>query len=318
VTLPNFLIIGAAKCGTDALYAYLGQHPEVHMSAVKETNFFIVEGKELTYAGPGDREILEECWVNSRDEYESLFADAHGAKALGEASPWYIYDEYAAARIQERIPDTRVIAILRHPVDRAFSAHSSLIRDDRESVLDFEAALDLENERVARNWEPLWHLKRQGLYAAQLRRYYDRFDASQIKVVLYDDFASKQGAVIADLFAFLEVDPGFAPDTSRRPNVSLVPKNRLLHAVVGRPNAFKDLLKPLLPYQLRQRIKQPLVSRNMTRPALSPEVRARVTEYFREDILELQELLHRDLSRWLKPAPASGSPSSGTTAYARA
>jgi hypothetical protein len=299
MTWPNFMIIGAAKCGTDALYAYLRQHPQIYMSPTKETNFFIVEGKELTYSGPRDREILEECWVNSLIAYQAQFAQVRHELAIGEASPWYIYDETAPGRIQERLPDMRLIAILRNPADRAFSAYTSLIRDDRETLLDFGKALGAEEQRIASNWEPLWHLTRQGFYARQLRRYFDRFDRAQIKVVIYDDFVAHPNAVIKDLLGFLQVDASFSPDMSERPNVSMVPKNRLYHAVVGRPNILKEVLKPLLPYELRQRIKRPLLARNLTRLAVTREQRARLIDVFKPDILELQEMLGRDLSAWL-------------------
>src|SRR4029077_19966369 len=102
MTLPNFLVIGAAKSGTDSLYGMLGQHPDVYVSPNKEPMFFVAQGQsEVPYRGPGDREWLLrwDSWVSSQERYESLFAGVAGERAVGEASTWYLYDAGASQRI---------------------------------------------------------------------------------------------------------------------------------------------------------------------------------------------------------------------------
>src|SRR5215469_6487610 len=225
--LPNFLVIGAAKCGTDSLCNYLGQHPQVYISQNKEPNFFVAEGQRtIPYQGPGDQKVLTDwdMWVSTLDRYEALFADVTTEKAIGEGTTWYLYDERAVQKIHDYVPSARLIAVVRNPVDRAYSAYTMLLRDGREPLRDFAQALDAEDERVRKNWEPMWHYRRMGFYAAQLTRYYTMFDQAQIHVVVYDDFNARPGDVARDLFRFLEVDEDFEPDTSTRYNVSLVPR----------------------------------------------------------------------------------------------
>lgn len=302
--MPNFLIIGAAKCGTDALYSYLAQHPQIYLSRSKEPNFFIVEGQAaIPYRGPGDRETLERCdmWVSTLERYQALFAGVSAEKALGEGSTWYLYDERAPERIHQHIPHAKLIAILRHPVDRAYSAFTMLRRDGRETIRDFDLALAAEDDRVRSNWEPLWHYRRMGLYSTQLKRYYDTFDAAHIRVVLYDDFSSRPVDVMRELFRFLEVDDQFAPDVATRYNVSLVPKHPTYQWIIAGQHPLKTVAKAVLPAAVRRRVKDGLLSRNLTRPTpLAPEVRRQLVEIFRLDIVQLQGLIDRDLSHWLQ------------------
>ncbi len=304
MTLPNFLVIGAAKCGTDALCSYLAQHPQIYVSSNKEPNFFIVAGQsEIPYRGPGDRETLErwDSWISTLDRYQALFAGAATEKAIGEGSTWYIYDEQAPERIYRHVPHAKLIAILRNPADRAYSAYTMLMRDGRETIRDFSQALAAEDGRVDANWEPLWHYRRMGYYSAQLKRYFDRFDPAQIRVVVYDDFNTRPGDVMRDLFRFLEVDDQFEPDVSTRLNVSLVPKHPGYQQLISGKNPVKSIAKTLLPAGLRWRVKEGLLAPNLTRPApLAPEVRRELVETFRPDILDLQDLIGRDLSHWLR------------------
>ena len=87
--MPNFLIIGAAKSGTTALYHYLKQHPQIYMSPVKEPRFFAYEGEQLAFCGPGDQRIKDSS-ITDIDTYQLLFRDVLNETAIGEASPVYL------------------------------------------------------------------------------------------------------------------------------------------------------------------------------------------------------------------------------------
>lgn len=304
MTMPNFLVIGAAKAGTSALCDYLEQHPDVYMSPAKEPMFFVAECQpEIPYRGPRDREVLlaeDSGWVSTLDAYHRLFAGATTERAIGEGSTWYLYDERAPGRIRHHVPDARLIALLRNPVDRAYSAFTMLVMDGRETTTSFSEALDLEDRRVRDCWEAIWHYRRMGLYHDQLRRYYDLFDRDQILVVLYDDWNARPVEVMRDVLQFLDVDPGFTFDMSERSNVTLIPKNPSYQRMLTRQSRLKTVAKALLPASFRQRAKEKLVYSTLARPApMEPDVRRRLVEVFRPDVLELQDLLGRDLGRWL-------------------
>src|SRR3712207_4104321 len=127
MTLPNFLVIGAMKSGTTALYYYLEQHPEIYMSPVKEPNFFSQENAADTVTHIGT--------------YEQLFKGASGKKAIGEASHSYLYEPRAAAEIRRYVPKVKLIAILRNPIDRAYSHFLHMVRSGTEPLDDFAQAL---------------------------------------------------------------------------------------------------------------------------------------------------------------------------------
>src|SRR5689334_11885254 len=169
MTLPNFLLIGAAKAGTSSVFAYLGQHPDVFISPTKEPNFFALAGQDVHFAGPGDS-IVNRVSITRLDEYEALFKSAGKGMAVGEASTLYLYNPGTAEAIRRLIPDARVLAILRDPAERAYSSYLHMRRDGREPVARFEDALAEEDARVHNHWEHLWHYSRLGFYYAQLKR----------------------------------------------------------------------------------------------------------------------------------------------------
>ena len=173
--LPNFLVIGAGKSGTTSLYYYLRQHPEIFMSPVKEPGFFALEGHPLDFRGPGD-ERLRETTATTLESYEKLFSEARGESAVGESSVLYLYDGNAHESIARHIPDVKLLAVLRNPVDRAYSAFLHRTRDGYETCATFEEALAAEPQRAADGWYYGWRYREYGFYHRSLVRYYDRFD----------------------------------------------------------------------------------------------------------------------------------------------
>ncbi len=299
--LPNFIIIGAEKAGTTALWQFLRQHPQVYMSAVKEPQFFGYEGREVSFQGPGPvvKEALPICDL---EEYKSLFKGTESYKAVGEASPSYLYNSQAPERIRHYVPQAKLIAILRNPVDRAYSRFLHLVREDREPAGDFLEALEKEPWRIQNNWWPDFFYKQNGFYYAQLSRYYDLFDEGQIKVYLYEDLSADPLKTLQDIFAFLDVDVAFEPDTSLKPNVSGVPKSRNLHLFLNSLRRARPLAEAVLPEAATRRILKgahAVKNNNLAKPKLSAPARQQLVEVFREDILNLQGLVNRDLSKWL-------------------
>ena len=300
MTMPNFLIIGAAKSGTTSLYHYLKQHPQVYMSPVKEPKFFALEGERPNFRGPSDEQEINRKSVTDIDAYRALFKGVTSEKAIGEASTLYLYSLKASERIRHHVPDAKLIAVLRNPVERAFSSYLHCVRDRGEPLTDFAQALRQEETRIENVWGPIWHYKNVGFYSAQLERYFDLFRRDQIKIYLYEDIKSNAVGVLQDIFRFLEVDDTRIPNISLKHNVSGVPKNRLLHALLNKRNPLKSAIKPLLPAKPRKRLNHSLTNRNLVRPGLSPEVREQLIEVYSEDVLRVQELIQRDLSQWLK------------------
>ncbi|MDJ0705405.1 MAG: sulfotransferase [Leptolyngbyaceae cyanobacterium MO_188.B28] len=297
--MPNFLVIGAAKAGTTAIFHYLKEHPQIYMSPHKEPRFFALMGEPLNFQGPGD--LTRFKFVTDMEAYRELFEGVSTEIAIGEVSPWYLYRPKVAERIKQHLPNAKLIAILRDPVERAYSNFLHASQEGLEPLSDFSEAMLAEPERILNNWSPRWHYKQKGFYYVQLKRYFDQFDHSQIKVYLYDDFKENPLAVLKDIFTFLGVDNTFVPDTSKKHNISKLSRNTTLDLLLRRPNRMKSILKPLLLPGFRKYIKANLNTLNeKEKPQLSPEVRSQFIQEYQEDILKLQELINRDLSKWLE------------------
>ncbi|MDQ3611732.1 MAG: sulfotransferase [Actinomycetota bacterium] len=307
--LPSFLVVGAAKSGTTALHRYLGQHPDVYLPAREEPNFFAFEGRPPDFRGPGNTPAaVNATSLTTPAAYGQLYENASPGQRAGDVSPVYLYWPTAAANIHRHLPDARICVILRHPVDRAFSAFMHARREGKEPLRDFEAGLAAEPDRIARHWGFLWRYADMGRYWGQLRRYYDLFPRFQIKVVLYDDLVKDPLALLAELFDFIGVDPGFAPDLRVRHNVSGVPRSRLAYRMLGSRGALAPLARRAAPVVGERRLRDwqaRLRNRMLSRQTLAPDVRARLTVDFREDLERLGELIDRDLGHWLRVSPAA-------------
>ncbi|MEA3326180.1 MAG: sulfotransferase [Chloroflexota bacterium] len=300
MTLPNFLTIGAAKSGTTAIYTYIKQHPDIFMSTPKELRFF-------SYSGPYPKNLSEDYihrGVTTLEEYQQYFKDVGTEKIIGEASPMYLYRPGTAEKIKKVIPNVKMLAILRNPINRAFSSYMHAIRDWRESADSFKSALDKEQDRIDAGWGMLWHYKNAGFYYQQLKRYYQIFNSDQIKVVLYDDLVLDSQALIKDVFTFLDIDQSFEPDTSSHPNISGFPKSNKFHEFMRKlfmqDNPIKRISRVLFPKSFRRQVMEKMREPNLEKRKMPQEVRNELIDVFHDDIINLEKLIQQDLSLWLK------------------
>ncbi|MBT9317201.1 sulfotransferase family protein [Leptothoe spongobia] len=295
--LPSFLVVGAYKSGTTALYRYFYQHPEIYMSPIKETNFFALEGSIPNYCGPGDAQApTNRLSITHIDDYRAQFDGLSTERAIGEASPMYLYSSKAAGRIQHYLPGVRLIVILRQPAARAYSNFLHLVRDGREKIQDFEKVWAQEDKRIQANWAPIWHIRQHGFYYRQLKQYFDIFSPTQIKVVLYEDLVKRPEETLASLFDYVGVDSEFQVDFSRRPNQSGIPKNRLARGL-----ARRLLVIPLRATGNKKMMDwgESISNYFLYKPKITYEQKKEITEFYRQDILKLQSLIDRDLTHWL-------------------
>jgi hypothetical protein len=200
--LPDFLIIGAQKAGTTALYAYLREHPSIMGPSWKEVSFF-------------DRHYARgEAW------YRGNFPSVLRARGLvGEASPSYLFHPLAPQRVKALLPDVRLVALVRNPVDRAFSHYQHEVALGREP-LSFEDALGAKEERLRGEEERLladptyfshawWNYtyRARGLYAEQLERWLAVFPREQLLVLPSEDLSDDPDAAYARVLEFLDAPP---------------------------------------------------------------------------------------------------------------
>lgn len=299
MTMPNFLIIGTAKAGTTSLHRYMSQHPQIYMSPIKEPRFFVYDGRNLDPHHP-----IHHTTISNLKSYQALFDGVSNENAIGEASPAYLVELRAPVRIHHYIPDAKLIAILRNPAERAYSHFLHLIKSNYEPCHNFDIVLQNIEELRIGSWKPRRDYLSFGYYNLCLTRYFDLFDRSQIKIFLFEDLKTDPIALLQDIFKFLEVDDTFIPDTSIHYAVSGIPKSRTLHKLLSTSNSFRSIMKPfirpIVSKDFQKQIEYWFMTRNLSKPQLSQETRSYLIDIYREDILNLQELIQRDLSDWLK------------------
>jgi hypothetical protein len=313
VRLPNFLVVGAAKSGTTSLFRYLEQHPDIFTSPLKEPNFlaFPDDGR-LNLTGPLDEagmyRYIHRKTPKSFADYRNLFVDASDETAVGEASPRYFYIPESAARIERYLGSPKIIVILRDPVARAYSHFLMNRRRGLEPLADFRAALDAEAGRIAAGWDWDWHYAGLGRYHTQLTRYLERFGADRVQVLLYDDLAQDPVRLAQRVFGFLDVDPGFVPDTGTRHMACRTGRDHALARLAFGPEntLLGRLAFRTIPRRLGRRAQSLLQTAagwlpGAAAPPVPSEARERLGADLGAEIDRLASLIGRDLSDWLAP-----------------
>jgi Sulfotransferase family len=300
--LPDFLLVGAPKAGTTALHAALARHPELFLSGVKEPKYYLCgDSPPPAYRGPGDAHSNQE-WIWQRQRYLDLFADADEDQLAGESTPLYLYHRDARRRIASDLPRARLVAVLRDPVDRAYSNWMHLWADGLEPCADVVEACNLEAKRVDDGWAPFWHYRGLGMYGRQLADLFEHFPAEQVLVLRYRSLVDDPRTALNRVCRFLGVSEDVVteiPKGNSKPFVHPSARTKLLGpmvrtgAAVGQflpPRAWRVASKPLVG-QLHQR-------GNPERPRLSPEQGEILRAPFLDDIDLLETITGESFDDW--------------------
>jgi len=294
---PDFLVIGAGRCGTTALHRTLSQHPDIFIPEEKSPNFFASADRQPDWEGPNSR-LMATHWVNSLQAYLALFENKDRYRVVGEVSPVYLQTVHAPGRIASTCPGVKLIAILRDPIERAHSHYWGRRRDGLEARASFEEAVEVELERGLQQEVAFGCYLSCGLYYHFLRGYFGCFPEDRIQVLFHEDWVVDPQDTLRRILEFLQVDAG----------PKLVPKrlaqtgeitNPVLRALWTGSVSARTRLRPYLPVSVRDAV-NPIFFKRMKKPGLATGTRSRLLPYFRNDVLKLQELTGKDLGRWLR------------------
>ncbi|HVU16607.1 MAG TPA: sulfotransferase [Candidatus Didemnitutus sp.] len=309
--LPNFILAGAPKSGTTALYHYLRQHPQIYLSPIKEPTFFgaddFLTDPEIRAQVSREQDRLRAYLAQPKlhsthflitewNDYVQLFREVLEEIAVGEASVSYLWLPGSAAALRARLPEARLIFILRDPTERLFSLY--LLDRRRAAGTTFRdwvlKAMQQAGDSpgVRRYPIPL----DGGFYATQLGRFLEFFPRHQIKIHRYEEFRADPRRVLRDLFEFLGVNSGFPVDLSRRHNETLVPRFPALAAFRKKFFGQRRLLG-WLPDKPAHFVRR-LLYAGKSSFEVAPEDRKLVVDYYRDEIVRTEELIGMDLSRW--------------------
>jgi hypothetical protein len=293
---PDFFIVGAPRCGTTALNNFLRRHPEIFIPPVKEMHFF---GADLKSPSPYHR---------NREKYLAQFDPAGGQKRAGEASVWYLYSREAPAEIKEFNPDSRVIIMLRNPVDMVFSLHAKLLLIGDENILDFKKAMAAEEERKRPFMQPdgtcpvaSVFYRETVKFARHVRRWQEVLARDRVHIIIYDDLAKDPGLVARQVLRFLEVDERLAPEFETV-NENRRPRSLRLHRFLQKPPPLLWKARRLLlpagwhPGQTVMKMNAPVEPRSAMDPAFKRELQ----KEFLPEVESISALMGRDLTHWCR------------------
>ena len=287
---PNFFLLGAPKCGTTSIAAWLSKHPDVFVTPQKEPHHFNSD--------------MGHCLTPKLADYEALYRDASREHAVGEASIWYLLSKDAVSNI-EAYCDTppRYIVCLRNPVDMAYSLHEQQVFSGNEDQEDFTVAWGLAEER--RNGRALpKHASDSAtlVYAdacalgSQLERLLSQIKADRVHVVLMDDLKDQPREVFNRLQSFLgvEVDPSIDLTVE---NSAKVRRSRSLQRVMRILGQIKAASGSKMHFGLLKRLdawnRKPQVRKKM-----DAELRVQILAHFEKEIQTVERLLDRPLASW--------------------
>lgn len=295
--LPNTFLIGAQKAATTSLYYWLSQHPEICAPlSVKDYAFFT----RPEYYNLGISHI--------NDFYKY---DFHNQNIVLQGSVHYIFFEDALKRIYQHQPKANFILSLRHPIKRAISAYRYAKKFNYESE-SFERAIKLEQKRLQssgiRKQSECTYLH-HGLYYKQISTFLKYFDQKQLHICFYEDIKSDPDKVIKEIFDFLSVDSSFSPELKAMNRTGKV-KNKTFQKIAFEEHPVRNfivrkILKKLIPDEGRKKLRWKVIDMNTNSSqnsskdkAISQKTLEHLNNFFKEDIIKLEQLLDKDLSHW--------------------
>jgi hypothetical protein len=288
----QLMIVGAQKAGTTSLFRYLAQHPAICAHPQRELSFFVDDA--VYQRGYGDI-------------FGRAFGDCPDESMLLAKHVMLMYSQAAVERLHEHNSEIHVVAVLRNPVERAYSAYWYARRRGWEHLPTFEEALAAEPLRLVEGWFR-WRncaYLHNSTYDQPIERLRTRFGMDQVHVFATEDLRSDPENVCQCIFGLLGIDVSFVPQVDTQHNPSAMARSepiaRALARFLAPHNPIRRAIRPLLPnswaYRLRYRALH-LLDKSFTQPPMETEIRQRLVEQFRPHNARLAELLGRDLGHW--------------------
>jgi hypothetical protein len=309
--MPNFFIVGAAKAGTTTLYEYLKQHPQVYMPPLKEPHYFarldtrygnqnyvnVVARHGTAFVRLrtfADRGVPGAAWVGDEASYLKLFEGADGFRAVGEASTSYLGFEDTAERINEQVPEARIIILLRDPIERSYSHYLMDVRGGSQT-LSFYDAIIKERQDPDFGWGKLRH-RYIMLYYPGVKRYLDVFGDEQVLVLLTEDLKRDPSSLVMKVSEFLGLDTAQVAkiDLTTKQNPYRAPRNKLVQTVMG-SNRIRFIGRRFMPRLGLRTVLDRVFFKQQEKPTLDTQALDILREVYASDIDKLETLLGRPL-----------------------
>lgn len=289
VCWPSFYIVGAVKCGTTSLYMNLKKHPQVFMPEIKEPGFFAHS------LNPVPRNLEKLYCPGDLTEYQRLYEGCSNYRAVGDASPSYLWDEDAARRIYAANPQARIIIMLRDPVERAYSHYLMKIHEGVEQR-PFMEALKKDYAKVPKDWWKSGLYVDLGLYYEAVKRYLEIFGREQVRIFCFEEFTRNPEAVLSRIASHIGVDPELIDLSETREVHNPYRRARLRLLLRAGKFVFNRRLRHfLIPASIRKKLASSPLLFNMKKPPQTPDTRLFLQQIYAADLDRLEDLLEQEL-----------------------
>jgi Sulfotransferase family len=303
-TVPNFLVVGAARSGTTGLVEGLRSHPRVFVTEPKEPHYFALHGQAPQFAGPGDAHTINRVAVTDLDRYLALYpAQPHHYLALGDGSVSTLYyHERALPEVLATNPDMRLVVLLREPIARAYSSHQYMRARGFEPYEDFLRAVDDEPRRIADKYHHLWHYTAMSRYADAIEALQKAVPAERLGIWFHDDLERDYEGTVRQVLRFLDVPPAEGEaEGVPRVNISGKPRFEPVQKALWwatRHDVLRRGVKRVTTYRFRERIRR----LSLRKGGVPPEAVERLRPVFADDLARLRDVLPGDEQpAWLGP-----------------
>jgi hypothetical protein len=295
---PDFLIIGAAKAGTTALFKAIARHPRVFEPSRKEPSFFGYEGANPVFKGEIPFTHLRPT-IATQSDYLQIFAECPPSSITFEASTDYLYEPRAPASVAKYLPEIPLIAVLRHPVDRAYSHYRHIRELGNEPIKNFHEAWLASHKRMSEGWRPIYDYKGRGYYGAQLSRWLEWFPKQKLLVLFYEDWLNHPQEALSHVWRHLNIEPVEHLIVTKENVSSRQPRWSWLHRKMFVDNTIRMLAQKFLPLCVRDAITWTIKAINTNSgPAIDPGLRAHLSLDYGEDLNVLEKITGRNLAGW--------------------
>jgi hypothetical protein len=275
MNIPNFIVVGAHKAGTTSLHHYLDQHPDIYLPPNK--------GLDLLC-----QTSIQE--ISNAEEYLAQFEQAEPGKILGEVSSVYLHvREEIVGKIKHLFPNVKIVAVLRNPIERTYS-HALWKRTyTRDEIRNFDNLVMQSKDFLI-----------PGLYATHLKTYFSYFERENIKVLLHEDLIGNPHQFFEELFGFIGADEKFIPDMSKRYHSGQMKIANPYRNLLKEGYKTNSFVKSIVPKTIRTSLREVLSQKSTSqKPPMSTNLKAKLVNYFHDDVVELQKLIGLDVSHWL-------------------
>ncbi|OGL44898.1 MAG: hypothetical protein A2W05_06500 [Candidatus Schekmanbacteria bacterium RBG_16_38_10] len=273
--LPDFIGIGAPRCGTTWIYEMLKQHPHVFMSPEKEINFF------------------NNSFDKGIEWYKKFFLNGSERAIVGEFSPLYLANEIVPQRIKQVLPNVKLIVSLRNPIEQALSRYRYMVMRQMYNKT-FEEAL---KEQL--------HILNEALYYQHLEQYLKYFEKSQMLILVYEDLEKDPHNFLMNIYDFLGLDNSFMPSNinekihiTRTPRVKSFERTIVLTRMLLRKLGLSSFAEMVKKTGIVDKIKKLNTADERLSGDVGSDTRTQLNRIFAKDKAKLSELLGRDLSFW--------------------